>query len=148
MENGYKEEIEKLLKDTDDIDFQIRRLKYLNQGLTAENDKEINILQKEMENVEFKMKDAFIKTKEDKIQTEMGYTTWKVLKDAFVFKEGAIEEIEKRWPKKADKYIKTSKTLIKDPLKKDLIEGSLDLECCELVPQEKKFVYKYTGGNK
>ena len=148
MDNGYEEEIAKLLKDTDDIDFQIRRLRYLNQGLTAANDEEIDTLQKKMDNVVFKMKDAFIKTKEDKVQTKMGYTIWKVLKDAFVFKEGAIEEIEKRWPKRAAKYIKVSKALIKDPLKNDIIEGSIDLENCSLVKQDKKFVYKYTGGNK
>jgi len=149
MDNGYKEEIEKLLKDTDDINFEIRGLRRDNTNLTAENNEKIEKLQKEMEQVEFKMKDAFTKTGEEKVQTKMGFTTWKTLNVLFNFTDKAIEEIEKVYPKTANKYIKTSKTLIKDPLKRDLLDEkvSLTIESLILQPQVRKFVYKYTGGN-
>jgi len=114
MDNSYEEEIEKLLKDTDDIDFTIRKLKFENRGLTATNDKEIDRLEKEMENVVFKMKDAFIKTGNNKVQT----------------------------------YIKTSYTLQLNPLKKAIEDGSIVLKEMTRETGKKKFVYKYTGGNK
>ena len=150
MENGYKEEIEKYLKDTDDIDFKIRSLRYDNQKLTRANDEEIIKQQKEMENVIFKMKEAHTKPGEAKIQTNMGFTTWKVLKDLYVFTGEAISEIEKVYPKIADRYIKITKTLQKEPLKVAINSGTVVLSSKSFIKevQLKKFVYKYTGGNK
>ena len=149
MDSNYKEEIGKLLKTTDDINFEIRSLKKDNETLTADNNEKIQKLQKKMENVEFDLKDTFTKTGEEKIQTKMGYTTWNIVKKKFVYTNSAIEEIERTYPKTANKYIKVSKTLIKDPLKKDLAEGIVILSTRSLVisPEDKKFVYKYTGGN-
>ena len=103
-----------------------------------------------MEDVEFKMKEAFIKTGADKVQTKMGFTTWKVLNKRLVFRDPAIKELETNYPKTANKYIKTTKTLIKDPLKKDLMLGTIVLSKNSMGEEtpDKKFVYKYTGGNK
>jgi len=148
MDNSYEEEIEKLLKDTDDIDFTIRKLKFENRGLTATNDKEIDRLEKEMENVVFKMKDAFIKTGNNKVQTKMGYTTWKVLKDKIIYTDKTIEEIQTKYPTEKDDYIKTSYTLQLNPLKKAIEDGSIVLKEMTRETGKKKFVYKYTGGNK
>ncbi len=151
MENGYKEEIEKYLKDTDDINFQIRSLRRDNANATAENNDKIEKLQKEMENVEFKMKEAHEKSGEDKVQTIMGFTTWKILKDKYVFYTGeVIEELEIDYPETAKNFIKTTKTLLKDPLKAAIDSGIIKLSSKGFIkePQEKKFVYKYTGGNK
>ena len=150
MENGYKEEIAKLLKETDKLDFRIRTLRDDNENLTAENDKEIERLYKEKELVEFSMKDAFIKSGEEKVQTNMGFTTWKTMDVLFNFTDKAIPEIEKEYSKTATKYIKVTKALIKGPLKKDILDEkvALSLESLRLEPQKRKFVYKYTGGNK
>lgn len=150
MDNSYKEEIEGLLKKTDDINFEIRSLRRDNNNLTADNNEKIEKLQEKMENVEFKMKEAFVKSGEEKVQTKMGYTTWRTMDVLFNFTEKAIPEIEKNYPKTANKYIKTSKTLIKIPLKKDILDEkvTLSLESLRLAGQERKFVYKYTGGNK
>ena len=149
MENGYKEEIEKLLKKTDDINFEIRSLRRDNNNLTEDNNEKIEKLQTEMENVEFKMKDAFVKTGDDKVQTKMGYNTWRTMDVLFNFTNKAIEEIETSYPKTANKYIKVTKTLIKAPLKKDILDEkvALSLGSLRLEGQERKFVYKYTGGN-
>jgi len=149
MDNEYKEEIGKLLKATDDINFEIRTLRKDNENLTAKNNEKIEELQKKMESVEFDLKDTFTKTGEEKIQTKMGYTTWKTMDVKFNFTDKAIEEIETSYPKTATKYIKVTKTLIKVPLKKDIIDEkvSLTLESLLLVAQARKFVYKYTGGN-
>jgi regulator of replication initiation timing len=61
MENAdvFKKSIESLLKETDDINFQIRMLRHKNQELTGENDKQINSLQEGLEKVEFQIKEAF-----------------------------------------------------------------------------------------
>jgi len=102
MENGYKEEIEKLLKDTDDINicftyfeyaFEIRRLKRENDNLTAENNDKIEKLQTEMESVEFKMmEDAFKKTgDDDAVITSLKFEKmWKKL-------DSDIESLNPEW---------------------------------------------------
>ena len=150
MENGYEEEIAKLLKETDKIDFRIRTLRNDNENLTAQNDKDIEEYQEDKKKVEFGLKEIFTKTGEEKVQTKMGYTTWRTMDVLFNFTDKAIEEIEKVYPKTATKYIKTKKTLIKAPLKKDILDEkvTLTLESLRLKPQERKFVYRYTGGNK
>jgi len=148
MENGYKEEIEKLLKDTDDINFEIRRLKRENDNLTAENNDKIEKLQTEMESVEFKMEDAFKKTGDDKVQTKMGFTTWKILNEKIVYNDKTIEEIQIKYPGEKDVYIKTSYSLQLNPLKKAIEDGSIVLTEMTRETPDKKFVYKYTGGNK
>ena len=148
MDNGYKEEIEKLLKDTDDIDFEIRSLNKDNRDLTADNNEKIEKLQKEMENVVFKMKDAFIKTGDDKVQTKMGFTTWKVLNEKIVYNDKTIGEIQTKYPEEKEHYIKTSYSLQLNPLKKAIEDGSIVLTQMKRETPDKKFVYKYTGGNK
>ena len=148
MENGYKGEIEKLLKDTDDIDFKIRKLKFENRGLTAANDKEIDTLEKEMENVIFKMKDAFTKTGDDKVQTKMGFTIWKLQNEKIVYNDKTIDEIKTKYPGEKEHYIKTSYSLQLNPLKKAIEDGSIVLTQMKRETPDKKFVYKYTGGNK
>jgi len=150
MDNGYKEEIAKLLKQTDDIDFQIRRYDYESQKLTATNDKEIERLREELIKVEFDLEDTLKKSGEEKIQTKMGFTTWRTMDVKFNFTDKAIPEIETTYPKTATKYIKVTKTLIKDPLKKDILDEiiTLSLDSLRLEAQKRKFVYKYTGGNK
>ena len=50
MDNSYKEEIEKLLKETDNIDFEIRSLNKDNRDLTAENNDKIDIWVTTLEN--------------------------------------------------------------------------------------------------
>ena len=147
MENGYKEEIEKYLKDTDDINFEIRRLNRENSNLTAENNDKIEKLQTRMEEVEFKMKDAFVKTGDDKVQTKMGFTTWKIQKEKIVYNNETIGEIQKKYPEEKDDYIKTSYSLQLQPLKKAIEDGSIVLTQMNRETPDKKFVYKYTGGN-
>lgn len=148
MENGYKEEIEKLLKKTDDINFEIRGLRRDNTDLTTVNNDKIEILQEEMGQVEFKMKDAFTKTGDDKVQTKMGFTTWKEVKDKRVFSDKTIGEIQTKYPGEAEDYIKTSYSLKLDPLKKAIEGGAIVLKEMKIELGIPKFVYKYTGGNK
>jgi len=148
MENGYKEEIEKLLKKTDDINFEIRGLRRDNTDLTTVNNDKIEILQEEMGQVEFKMKDAFTKTGDDKVQTKMGFTTWKEVKDKRVFSDKTIGEIQTKYPGEAEDYIKTSYSLKLDPLKKAIEGGAIVLKEMKIEFGIPKFVYKYTGGNK
>jgi hypothetical protein len=65
--------------------------------------------------------------------------------DIFIFADGAIDEVETEYPDSADSFIKVSKSLKKDPLKKALISGEISLKNYTKEPQEKKFEYKYTG---
>lgn len=150
MNNGeiYKESIAKLLKETDDIVFEIRMLKRKNQELTAENDVKINHLQSKLLETEGIMERTLTESKEDAIKPRCGYAHFRIMPDKFIFADGAIEEIEIRHSAVAEQYIKISKSLKLTPLKKDLASGAITLESYTIEPQEKKFEYKFTGEDK
>jgi len=143
--NEYKKDIETLLKQTDDIDFQIRRLRDDNKKLTVENDKKITEFQENLTKVEFQIKDALTKSEEEAIKVKCGWAHFKAMKDKIVYTDKTIEEIETKYPAEADDYIKISKSLKLDPLKKDIEAGNIVLTEMSRVPQEKKFEYKFTG---
>lgn len=145
MANDFREEIETLIKQTDDVEFQIKDLKRKNKDLTAENDKSIDLLQSKLIGIEHQIKGALEKSEEDKIKVRCGWTHWKMLKDKIVFTDKTIEEIETKYPTKVDKYIKTEKSLKLKPLKEDLETGEIVLTEMTTETQEKKFEYKYTG---
>ena len=145
MVNEYKKDIETLLKQTDDIDFQIRRLRDDNKKLTVENDKKITEFQENLTKVEFQIKDALTKSEEEAIKVKCGWAHFKAMKDKIVYTDKTIEEIETKYPAEADDYIKISKSLKLDPLKKDIEAGNIVLTEMSRVPQEKKFEYKFTG---
>ncbi len=98
-----------------------------------------------MESVEFQIKEALTKSKEEAIKVKCGWAHFRFMPDIYVFADGTIEEIETEYPESGDKYIKTSKSLKKDPLKKDLNSGKITLKNYTKEPQEKKFEYKFTG---
>ena len=141
----FKKSIETLLRETDNIDFQIRRLTYDNQNLTTENNVKIGRYEKELESVEFQIKEALTKSKEEAIKVKCGWAHFRFMPDIFIFADGAIDEVETEYPDSADSFIKVSKSLKKDPLKKALISGEISLKNYTKEPQEKKFEYKYTG---
>uniref|UniRef100_A0A6M3XI67 Host-nuclease inhibitor protein n=1 Tax=viral metagenome TaxID=1070528 RepID=A0A6M3XI67_9ZZZZ len=147
MNNGeiYKESIGKLLKETDDIVFKIRVLKDDNEKMNLENDKKIIELQGKLMETEATLKDTLTKSKEEAIKTKMGWAHFRIMKDKIVYTDKTIEEIETKYPSEADNYIKISKSLKLDPLKKDIEAGNIVLNEMSRVPQEKKFEYKYTG---
>jgi len=149
MENGeiYKESIGKLLKETDDIIFKIRVLRDDNEKMNMENDKKIIELKGKLMETELTIKDTLTKSKEEAIKTKMGWAHFKVMKDKIVYTNKTIDEIETKYPAEADYYIKISKSLKLDPLKKDIETGEIVLTEMSRVPQDKKFEYKYTGGN-
>jgi len=149
MENGeiYKESIGKLLKETDDIIFKIRVLRDDNEKMNMENDKKIIELKGKLMETELTIKDTLTKSKEEAIKTKMGWAHFKVMKDKIVYTNKTIDEIETKYPAEADYYIKISKSLKLDPLKKDIEAGEIVLTEMSRVPQDKKFEYKYTGGN-
>ena len=149
MENGeiYKESIGKLLKETDDIIFKIRVLRDDNEKMNMENDKKIIELKVKLMETELTIKNTLTKSKEEAIKTKMGWAHFKAMKDKIVYTNKTIDEIETKYPAEADYYIKISKSLKLDPLKKDIEAGEIVLTEMSRVPQDKKFEYKYTGGN-
>lgn len=153
MDNGYKEEIAKLLKETDDIVFQIRKLKDKNEKLTVDNDKAIKDFQKKLLETEATMKETLTESKEEAIKPKCGWAHFKTMKDRIVIKDEAktIEEIEEKLPSFADlliKYVETysiRKNKLNELVKDEMIRIEV-LETVTVETQEKKFEYKYTGG--
>ena len=152
MNNGYKEEIAKLLKRTDEIDFQIRVLMDKNAKATAENNKDIEALEDNLKKVEFDLQNTLKKSGEEAIKPKCGWVHFRTLKDKIVIKDigGTVEEIEKKLPSFADLLIKYVETysIRKDKLNQLVKDQTIRIEVLETVtvePQEKKFEYKYTG---
>lgn len=152
MNNGdvYKESIAGLLKETDDISFQIRMLKHKNQGLTATNDQEIEILQEELRKTEATMEETLAKSGEDAIKPKCGWAHFRVMNDKIVIKDEkkTIEEFKVKLPSFVDELIKVSESIKKSGLNKLLESGKIRIEVLETItkePQNKKFEYKYTG---
>jgi len=145
MIDGYKKDIETLIRETDDVNFRIKDLRRKNKGLTAENDKDIDSLQAKLTGIEDQIKEALKESNETSIKVKCGWTHWKILKDKVVFTDKTIEEIETKYPAEADRYIKTEKSLKLSPLKRDIESGEIVLKEVTVEVQEKKFEYKYTG---
>jgi len=153
MDNGYKEEIAKLLKQTDDIDFQIRVLRDKNTKATAENNKLIEALENDLEKVEFNIQETLKKSGEEAIKPKCGWAHFKAIKDIIVIKDIAktIEEIRVKLPSFVDDLIKYVETysIRKDKLNQLVKDQTIRIEVLETVTvetQDKKFEYKYTGG--
>jgi len=152
MENRYKEEIGKLLKQTDDIDFQIRVLRDKNAKATAENNKNIEALEGDLKNVEFDLQNTLKKSGEEAIKPKCGWAHFRALKDKIVIKDESetIKEIEKKLPSFVDLLIKYVETysIRKDKLNQLVKDQIIRIEVLETITvekQEKKFEYKYTG---
>jgi len=119
----YKESIGKLLIETDNIVFEIRSLRRDNQKLTVDNDKKIIELQKKLSETETTMEETLTESKEDAIKPKCGWAHFKAMKDKIVYTDKTIDEIETKYPAEADRYIKISKSLKLDPLKKAIEDG-------------------------
>jgi hypothetical protein len=141
----YKESIGKLLKETDDIVFEIRSLRRDNQKATAENDNKIAHLQERLLETEATMEETLTRSGEEAIKPKCGWVHYRVMPDNFVFGNELIDEIEIEYPKLTDDYIKITKSLKLIPLKRDLASGAISLKLYTIEPQPKKFEYKYTG---
>ena len=150
MDNGYKEEIAKLLKETDEIDFQIRVLMDKNAKATAENNKYIETLKDDLKKVEFDLQDTLKKSGEEAIKPKCGWAHFKAMKDKIVINDEkkTIEEFKVKLPSFVEELIKVSESIKKSGLNKLLESGEIRIEVLETVaiePQPKKFEYKYTG---
>jgi len=157
MTNGdiYKESIEKLLKETDKICFKIRTLRDDNEKKTAENDKAIIELQEKLIETESMIEKTLNLSGEDNIKPKCGWAHFSTLKDKIVIKDVAktIEEIKVKLPSFADLLIKYEEaySIRKDKLNQLVKDQLIRIEVLETVTveaQDKKFAYKYTGGNK
>jgi len=155
MDNSevYKESIGKLLKETDDINFQIRKLMYENQELTAENNKEIGEFKNELAETEAAMEKTLAESGEEAIKPKCGWAHFKAMKDKIVIEDEAktIEEIKEKLPSFADLLIKYVETysIGRKELNQLIRDETIRIEVLETVTvekQEKKFEYKYTGG--
>lgn len=152
MINEYKEEIAKLLKQTDEIDFQIRVLMEKNAKATAENDKHIEILKEDLKKIEFDLQDNLAKSKEEAVKVKCGWAHFRILKDKLVIKDvgKTINEIKKKLPSFADiliDYVETY-SIRKDKLNQLVKDQTIRIEVLEtvaIVPQDKRFEYRYTG---
>lgn len=154
MKNGgiYIESIAKLLKETDDIVFQIRSLRHKNQELTAKNDKDIAELQEKLIGTEALIKDTLTKSGEEAIKPKCGYAHFRKLKDKLIIKDvgKTIEEIKAKLPSFAESLIKYVEeySIRKDRLNQLIKDQTIRIEVLETVTVEKqlaKFEYKYTG---
>jgi len=149
MENGeiYIESVSKLIKKTDDVSFEIRRLKRDNQNLTEANDRKINELQKELIDTETMLKDELKKSAKDQINTNCGWAHWRNMPDQLILPPDTLDQIIKKYKENQSRYIKTSLSLKLSPIKKDIEEKIIEIAGAKMVAQDKKFEYKYTGGN-
>ncbi|GAI82993.1 unnamed protein product [marine sediment metagenome] len=146
----YKESIGKLLKETDDIVFEIRNLRRDNRNATMENDKKIAELEKKLAGTEATMEKTLVESKEDAIKPKCGWAHFRAMKDKIVIKDEkkTIEEFKVKLPSFVEKLIKISESIRKSGLNKLLESGEIRIEILDSVdkvPQERKFEYKYTG---
>ncbi len=154
MENGeiYKESIGKLLKETDNIIFNIRKLKDDNEKMNLENDKKIIELKGKLTETEATIKDTLTKSGEDAIKPKCGWAHFKAMKDKIVIEDVSktIEEIKVKLPSFADfliKYVEVY-SIRKEKLNQLVKDETIRIEVLETVTvekQDKKFEYKYTG---
>ena len=149
MENGeiYIDSIGKLIKKTDNISFEIRRLKRDNENLTEANDRKINELQKELIETEDILKDTFKKSEKDQIQANCGWAHWRNMPNQLILPPDTLDQIIKNYAENQSRYIKTSLSLKISPIKKDIEEKIIVIVGAQTEKQERKFEYKYTGGN-
>ena len=148
MENGevYVEKIGKLLQDTDNISFEIRRLEDDNRKATMDNISKIRDWQKKLRVTIDVIRTELVNSKKEKIMTDCGWVHFRDLPDMLVLAKGVLEQIEEKYPEIANDYIKTTKTLKKSTIKKALEDGVIELDGASTVPQDKKFEFKFTGG--
>ena len=149
----YKETIAKLLKETDDIVFEIRSLNRDNRNTTRENDITIAKLQKKLLETETTMEKALTESKEEAIKPKCGWAHFKAMKDKIVIKDvdKTIEEIKVKLPSFVDDLIKYVETysIRRDKLNKLVKDKPIRIQVLETViveTQNKKFEYKFTGG--
>jgi len=149
----YKTEIAKLLKKTDDINFQIKLRRHENAELTKKNDEQIAEYQEKLIETEAQIKEILTKSKEDKIKVKCGWAHFRTLKEKLIISDVSktIEEIKKKLPSFADLLIKYVETysIRKDKLNQLVKDKTIRIEILESVnvePQGKKFEYKFTGG--
>jgi len=149
LENGeiYIESVGKLIKETDDITFEIRRLKRENENLTETNDQKINDLQKKLIETEVILKETLTKSNKDQIQANCGWAHWRNMPDQLILPPNTLEQIKEKYIENQSRYIKTAFSLKLSPIKKDLEDKVIELDGAKMVPQDRKFEYKYTGGN-
>ena len=149
LENGeiYIESVGKLIKETDDITFEIRRLKRENENLTETNDQKINDLQKKLIETEVILKETLTKSNKDQIQANCGWAHWRNMPDQLILAPDTLEQIESKYSETAKRYIKTEKSLKLGTIKKDLTDKIIVLTGTTVKSQDRKFEYKYTGGN-
>lgn len=143
---NYKTEIVGLLKKTDDIKFQIKLRRHENTELTKENNEKIAKYEEELIEVGFQIKETLTNSKEEAIKVKCGWAHFKAMNDKVIFTDATITEIKTEYPDNKDKYIKTSESLILNPIKKDLEDGVIVLKEMTVEKQDKKFEYKFTGG--
>ena len=153
MDNGYKEEIAKLLKLTDDIVFEIRVLRDKNEKMNMENDKKIIELREKLSETEITIKRTLTESKEEAIKVKCGWAHFKAMKDKIVIKDvdKTIEEIKVKLPSFVDDLIKYVETysIRRDKLNKLVKDKTIRIQVLETViveTQDKKFEYKFTGG--
>ena len=147
----YKESIAKLLKETDDIVFEIKSLRRDNQNATRENDIKIAGFEKKLAETEAILERTLTESKEDAIKPKCGWVHFKAMKDKLVIKDEkkTIEEFKEKLPSFVDELIKVAESIKKSGLNKLLESGEIRIEALETVTvesQAKKFEYKYTGG--
>lgn len=149
MENDnreiYIESIGKLLQETDNISFEIRRLEDDNRKAIMDNMSQIRDWQKKLKETIDMIREALVNSKKDKIMTYCGWVHFRDLPDMLILTENTLEEIEEKYPETANSYIKTTKTLKKSTIKKAIEDGVIELAGATTKPQDKKFEYKYTG---
>lgn len=147
MDNGeiYTESIGKLLQETDNISFEIRRLEDDNRKATVDNMSKIRDWQKKLKETIDEIQEALVNSKKDKVMTYCGWVHFRDLPDMLVLAKGSLEEIEEKYPETATNYIKTTKTLKKSTIKKAIEDGVIALDGATTKSQDKKFEYKYTG---
>ena len=155
MENGeiYKEPIGKLLKETDDIVFAIRRLRDNNEKMNMENDKKIIELYERLTETEATMKKTLAESGKEVIKPKCGWAHFKAMKDKIVIEDmtKTIKEIRVKLPSFVDDLIKYVETysIRKDKLNQLVKDKTIRIKVLETVTvetQDKKFEYKFTGG--
>ena len=144
--NGNVTSLEATLKTIKDSKLDIELLRRDNEKKCMENNIKIDELTAVIGTAEVGLETQLKTSGEKKLECKLGWCSYRVLPDKWVYDDGAIDEIKSIYPEHFNRYVKVTETLIKDNIKKSILSDKISLSGVRYFPQEPKFGYKISGG--
>jgi len=139
---NYQKVVEDRLQLIKKHKLDIMILQRQNEELCKENNQKINGLNESIINLEQEIKNLLTESEQKKIDTSVGYASFRVMPDKWIYDDKKIID----WCENNDlPYYKIEKILKKQELKKAIESGNIEADTVEglqIEKQEPKFGYK------